>query len=151
MIGKIIVISLLTSFSASGSTALIKAQAELNRKIEMRERQLQANENKIKSLRMEPVAPPTVKPNAMSFNSPPLKCIKSNFPWVLSDYSKEFMDCTYKLNIGNPKEIKSLYAALQIMRESGWSVDKNEVYKQNRINEKQIMNEERYRFVRKKR
>lgn len=147
---KFFFMAALLPFMAFANTELTTAQAELIKKLEIREMKLQQNALKLNNLRSKQVTPQPIKVTNPEFNTPPLQCIKSAFPWFFNDYSMEYLDCTFKLNIGNPHEIQRLLATLKIMKEGGWDVGQSEVFKQNIVNENKIMNEERYRFIRKK-
>lgn len=145
-----VVASLLSSFSVMSQGALSDAQRTLKLKLERREAELAGNLDKINALRTPQLRVKLSdfeKPPALDFGTEKLKCITSRFAWPIKNPNKEHKDCTFKMNIANPKEIKKLYATLQFMQTQGWDVSHNELHKQRIINDDQILNEERYRFV----
>lgn len=130
------------------TTSLHEAKASLQYKLDRREAQLKANEEKIENLRVPHLKRQIIKPTTkMDFGNNFLKCHTSRFPWPMKGERADNKDCLFKLNIGKPDDVKKLYATLQAMKAEGWEVERSEVFKQQIINESKIFNEERYRFV----
>ena len=112
-----------------------------------RENELIRLGNELNSLKVTVPKKQIIKPVTMDFGNETLHCVPGLFPWPIKEPNAHRKDCTFKLNIADENDIKKLYATLQLMKEQGWSVDKQEVYKQNRINDKNILNTERIRFI----
>jgi hypothetical protein len=135
----------MSSSAANVSEAVKQAQ----KTIAKRQQKLLSNQQKFASLKMEKIpVPKTEVKQYLDFGSELLTCHKGFFSWPIKKTYVEHEDCTFKLNIGDPAQIKKLYATINQRQLDGWQVDKVEVHKQNIISQNQINNEERYRFVR---
>jgi hypothetical protein len=86
----------------------------------------------------------------MKFDGEPLKCRASYFTWLGKQDGYEYEDCTFTVNIKSDADINGMMLAIAQRTLNGWEIDRNDLKSQENMRPEKIINEEKYRFKRKK-
>ena len=85
--------------------------------------------------------------NELVFEQKPLQCVKKYFHWKTELDREHIKDCEFKYNIHDPSQVGGFYAAVQKMKDEGWTISESKLHKQLRLSDRVVLNYEHYRFI----
>jgi hypothetical protein len=123
--------------------------AKVKVKMDKRQKKIELIQKTIKENAARKNMPFSSKESSPSHKVIALTCKKGWFGWGSEKSGIEYKDCSYKYSPTTTGDINRLAQSIKEHMAKGWEIDRTELFKQDVSSPKNIINVDRYRYIRK--